>query len=178
MHKTALCCRDGACPVSYAAGDATSRVSTKYPYKSPLERGLGINRSLLAVAGDGSHLAGQEVVGRPGTGHEELAVLELLGSRAVAVLILFDRLGVDEVGDIEQHSVGIHLLAADFFLEGVEELVHLDGEGASFGLALALSGRLLAQLDQVLAADGIGQHDLVHGTSWRTVANDQLDAHL
>jgi len=137
-----------------------------------------IGAGLLAVAGDGAHLPGQEMIGRPRAGHDHLAILELLGGGAVTVLIFFDRLGVDEVGDIEQHAVGIDLLAADFFLERIEELVHLDGEGAGFGLALALSASLLAELDKVLAADGIGQDNLFHGAAERTVANRQLDAHF
>src|SRR6266481_2370802 len=95
--------------------------------KAPSKGGLGANRyRVLAIAGDGAHLPGQEMIRRPGTGHNHLAILELLGGRAVAVLIFFDRLGVDKVGDIEQHAVGIYLLATDFFLERIEELVHLD----------------------------------------------------
>src|SRR5208282_5513324 len=135
-------------------------------------------RRPLTVSGYGAHLTGEEVVRRPWTGYEELAILELLGGGAVAVLIFLDRLGVDEVGDIEQHAVGIDLLAADFFLEGVEELMHLDGEGSGFGLAFALTGRLFAQLGQVLAADRIGQDDVFHVTAERAVANHQLDAHF
>src|ERR1700675_4972784 len=110
----------------------------------PLERGpWGKSKQSLAVAGDGAHLPRQEMIGRPRTSHDHLAILELLGGRAVTVLIFFDRLGIDKVGDIEQHSVGIDLLAADLFLEGIEELVHLDGQGAGFGLAFALPASLL-----------------------------------
>jgi hypothetical protein len=95
--------------------------------KPPSERGSwDESTGTLAVAGDGADLPGQEVIGRPRTGHNHLAILELLGGGAVTVLIFFDRLGVDKVGNIEQHSVGIDLLAADFFLERIEELVHLD----------------------------------------------------
>src|SRR6266852_8713261 len=131
--------------------------------KAPSEKGAwDKSTKTLAVAGDRAHLAGQEMVGRPGTGHDHLAILELLGGCAVTVLIFFDGFGVDEVSDIEQHSVGIDLLAADFFLERVEELVHLDGEGAGFGLAFALTRRLFAELEEVLAADRIRQDDLFH----------------
>src|SRR6266852_8110504 len=147
--------------------------------KPPPKRGLGTKSTkTLAVAGDRAHLAGQEMVGRPGTGHDHLAILELLGGCAVTVLIFFDGLGVDEVSDIEQHSVGIDLLAADFFLERVEELVHLDGKGAGFGLAFALPRRLLPELEEVLAADRIGQNNLFHGAAKRTVPDRQLDAHF
>src|SRR6266478_10015042 len=132
----------------------------------------------LAVAGDSAHLPRQEMIGRPWTSHHHLAILELLGGRAVTVLIFFDRLGVDEVSDIEQHAVGIDLLAADFFFERIEELMHLDREGAGFGLAFALPASLLAKLDQVLPADSIGQDNLFHGAAERTVANRQFNAHF
>src|SRR5713101_5176360 len=147
--------------------------------KRPLERGpWDKSTQTLAVAGDRAHLPRQEMVGRPRTGHDHLAILELLGGCAVAVLIFFDGLGVDEVSDIEQHSVGIDLLAADFFLKRVEELVHLDGKGAGFGLAFALARRLLAELEEVLAADRIGQNNLFHRAAKRTVPDRQLDAHF
>src|SRR6266852_5087405 len=147
--------------------------------KNPLERGRwDKSTQTLAVAGDRTHLPRQEMVRRPRTGHDHLAVFELLGGSAVTVLIFFDGLGVDEVSDIEQHSVGIDLLAADFFLQRIEELVHLDGEGAGFGLAFALPRCLLAKLGQVLAANRIGQNNLFHGAAKRTVPDRQLDAHF
>src|SRR5260370_19203627 len=118
------------------------------------------------------------MIRRPRTGYDHLAVLEVLGGCAVTVLIFLDGLGVDEVSDIEQHSVGIDLLAADFFLERVEELVHLDGKGAGFGLAFALTRGLLPELEKVLAADRIGQNNLCNGAATRTVPDPQLDAHF
>jgi len=62
----------------------------------------------------------------PWAGHDEFAVLELLCGGIVAVLVLLDVFGVDQVGDVEKHSVRVHFLAADFFFEGVKELVNLD----------------------------------------------------
>jgi len=100
--------------------------------EKPPRRGLAINHHrFLAVAGDRAHLTRQEMVGRPRTRHDQFTILELLSSRVVTVLIFFDRLGVDEVRDIEQHAVGIDFLATDFFLEGIKKLMHLDGEGAA-----------------------------------------------
>src|SRR2546430_5854738 len=96
----------------------------------------------LAVAGDGAYLSRQEMVRRPRTSHDHLAILELLGGRAVTVLIFFDRLGVDEVGDFEQHAFGIDLFAVAFFFMRIAELVHLDRYGAGFGLAFALPASL------------------------------------
>src|ERR1039458_9788515 len=107
LHKAAHSQKFGA-----EVAAETSSFSRKK--ENPLERGLKTNRRrFLAVAGHGPHLPWQEMVGRPGAGHDHLAILELLGGRAVAVLIFFDRLGIDEMSDIEQHSVGVNLLTAD-----------------------------------------------------------------
>src|SRR5690348_9959260 len=116
--------------------------------------------ALLALADsqpsltDGSQLAGQEVIGRPGAADQELTILELFAGRAVTVLIFQYGLGINEVGDINEHAVGVHLLATDFFFEWIEELVNLSGQSARFGLAFAVAGSLLAELGQVLTADG------------------------
>ena len=51
--------------------------------KAPSKGGLGqIGSRLLAVAGDRAHLSRQEMIGRPRAGHEQLAILQLLGGRA------------------------------------------------------------------------------------------------
>src|ERR1022692_2526551 len=122
--------------------------------QSPLARGLRINLAkILAVAGDSAHFPWKEMIGRPRTGHHHLAVLELLSGRAVAILILFDRLSIDQVSDIEQHAVGVNLLAADFFLQRIKQLMHLDRQRASLSLPFALPRCFLAQFDQVLAPD-------------------------
>src|SRR5437660_7639633 len=118
MHKAAHWKNPGV----ETDGASPSPPKTKPPKKGAWDK----SRKTLAVAGDGAYLPGQEMVRRPRTGHDHLAILELLGGRAVTVLIFFDRLGVDEVSDIEQHAVGIDLLAADFFFERIEELMHLD----------------------------------------------------
>src|SRR5579863_10120285 len=63
--------------------------------KSPWRLAMGSlrNKRNLAVAGHGPQLAGQEVIRRPGAADGHFAVLELLGCRAIAVLILFHALG-------------------------------------------------------------------------------------
>src|SRR5271166_1683242 len=92
----------------------------------------------LAIAGDGAYFSRKEMVRRPGASHDHLAILELLGGRAIAVLIFFDRFRIDEVSDIEQHSIRVDLFATDFFLQRIEEFVHLDRQGAGLRLALTL----------------------------------------
>src|SRR4029077_8929633 len=106
----------GCFPVHLSRSSSVSergKALSRHKEKPPRKGAIGIGKGSLAVARDRAHLPRQEMIRRPRTGHDHLAILELLGGRAVAVLIFFDRLGVDEVGDIEQHSVGIDLLAAD-----------------------------------------------------------------
>src|SRR5208337_2173466 len=98
----------------------------------------------LAVARHRPHLFRQEMIRRPGSAHHHLAVLQLLGGRAIAVLVFFDGLAVNQVGDIEQHAVGIHALATHFFFERVKQLVYLHRQCTSLGLALAIPRSLLA----------------------------------
>lgn len=132
----------------------------------------------LAVAGDGAQLAGQEVVRGPRAADGDFAVLQLFGSGAIPVLILFHALGVDQVGDVDEHALGSNLLAADFLFQRIEQLVNLDGKGAGFGLALAFAGSLDAELGKVIPADGIGQLDVDHGLAKGAIADDQLDVHF
>ena len=51
-----------------------------------------------------------------------------------------------EVGDIDEDSALFDFLATHFFLEWIEELMHLNRKGASLGLALAFAGGLYFQL--------------------------------
>ncbi len=132
----------------------------------------------LAVAGYRAKLAGQEVVGRPWTADGHFAILKLLGCRAVPILILFHALGVDQVGDIDQHALGRDLLAADFFFQWIEQLMDLDRESPSFRLTLAFSRRLHFELGQIIAANGVGKFDVDHRFAQGTIADDQLDVHF
>src|SRR5580658_8828956 len=132
----------------------------------------------LAVAGDGAQLTWQKVIRRPGTADRDFTVFQLLGGGRIAVLVLFHALGVDQVGDVDQHALGRDFLAADFFLQRVKQLVHLDRQRARFGLAFALAGGFYLQLRQVVAADGVWQFDIDHRLAQRAIANHQLDVHF
>src|SRR6202140_4999778 len=110
--------------------------------------GLGLKDMFrkLAVASYGAQLPGQKVIGRPWTADRDFAVLQLLGGGGVAVLVLLHTFGVDQVGDVDQHALGCDLLAADFFLPRIEQLMHLYGEGPRLSLTLAFTRRLDLQL--------------------------------
>src|SRR5271170_2623570 len=86
-----------------------------------------------------------EVVRGPRAGELHAAVFELKCGRGVLVLIALHGLVVDKVGDIEKHLAGVHAFAGDLFGQRQEHAMHLDGEGSSLGLTLALTAGALAQ---------------------------------
>ena len=55
----------------------------------------------LAVTRYGAQLARQEVVWRPRSADRHFAVLQLFSGGAIAVLVLFYALGIDQVGDVD-----------------------------------------------------------------------------
>src|ERR1051326_7744062 len=79
----------------------------------------------LAVTSYRAQLPGQKVIRRPRTADRHFAVLQLLSGGAITVLILFHALGVDEVGDINQHALRSDLLAAHFFFQSEEHTSEL-----------------------------------------------------
>ena len=142
------------------------------------ERRLKGSSAGLAVSGNGTQLPGKEVVRGPGAADGHFAVLELLGRGAVTVLVFLNRLGIDEMGDVDEHALGRNLLAAHFLFERIKQLMNLHREGAGLGLALAVAGSLDAQFGEIVAADSVGQDDIDHGFAQRAVGDHQLDVHL
>ena len=85
------------------------------------------------------------------------------GSHLVAVLVFLNFFVINKVGDIDKHSAGINFAAANVLVNGRENLVHLDGKRARFGLSLPLPDRLFPQPAQIFTANCGGQLDLFHG---------------
>ena len=116
---------------------------------------------------------------RPADGH--FAILQLLGCSAIAVLIFFQRLIVDEIVAI---SMSTPLQGANFFLQltssssGLNRLMYLNRECAGLGLALAVSRRLYAQFRKIVATHCVGQNDVDHRLAKRAVGDGELDMHL
>ena len=92
-----------------------------------------------------------EVIGRPGTGELHLAILHHRTGGLKFVLIALHAFALNEMGDIEDHLAGFGQAAADFFIEGHEESMHLEADGTGPGLALALTGGGLAEICEVFA---------------------------
>src|SRR5271170_6742790 len=150
---------------------------------NPSRRCLCGNRRLkvcdgLAVSGHGTQLPGQEVVWGPGSADGHFAVLKLLGGGAVTVLVFLNRLGIDEMGDVDEHALRSNLFAAHFLFQRIKQLVDLHREGAGLGLAFAVAGSLDAQLRKIVAADSVGQDNFDHSLAQRAVGDRQLDVHF
>src|SRR5579864_3221336 len=103
------------------------------------------------------------MVGWPRAADRYLAVLELLGGGRVAVLVLFHALGVDQVGNVDEHAFRSDFLAAHFFLQRVKQLVNLYRESPRLGLALALARRFDPKLGEVVPTNRIGKLHVDHG---------------
>src|SRR5215468_10771443 len=116
--NTSKSCRwKGAHYCTFAAGHCFT-----FPEKRetpPCRQGSWVN-ARLTVARHRPQLAGQEVIRRPRPADGQFAILQLLRGHVVAVLVFLNRLGINQVGDINQHSVGSDFLAANFFLERIE----------------------------------------------------------
>jgi hypothetical protein len=96
-----------------------------------------------------------EVVGRPGPGKLHLAVLQQFARGGEFVLVALHALRIDEMRDIQQHLAVVHGAAGDLLILGDEEALHLDCDGATLGLPLALPGSGLAQVGEVFLADAV-----------------------
>ena len=70
----------------------------------------------LAVTSYGAEFPRKEMIRWPRAADGQLAVFQLLGGTGITILVFLDRLGIDQVGNIDQHAVGIDALAADLFL--------------------------------------------------------------
>src|SRR5215475_11899219 len=122
--------------------------------------------------------SGDEVIRRPRTAHDDFNSGQMTCSHLVAVLILLDLLMVDEMGDVDEHPSGIDLTATDVLVEGIEDLVYLDGKCASLSMAFTLAHGLFPQLAQVLTAHRGRQLDFAKGFAHGAVFNQQLEMHF
>lgn len=64
-------------------------------------------------------LSRREVVRRPWSRQRDLHVFELPHCQVVSGLVFLDALGIDQVGDVEEHA-GLNLLAGYFLIQRVE----------------------------------------------------------
>src|ERR1700744_4464496 len=94
-----------------------------------------------------------EVIRRPGARKLHLAVLQQLARGGEFVLVAFHALRIDEMRDVQQHLAVVHGAARDLFGLRNEDALHLDRDGTTLGLPLALPGSGLAQIGEVFLAD-------------------------
>jgi len=118
-----------------------------------------------------------EVVGRPGAGELHLALSHVGAGGGELVLVALNKLAVDEVSDIQHHFAAFGKPAADFFVEGHEEAVHLETDGTRAGLTLARPCSALTEVGQILPANSFGRC-LALDFAAATVVDHDLEVHF
>jgi hypothetical protein len=63
----------------------------------------------------------------------------------IPVLVFLNFFVINEVGNIDKHSAGINLAAANVLVNGRENLVDLNGKSPGFGLAFPLPDSFFTQ---------------------------------
>jgi hypothetical protein len=91
------------------------------------------------------------MIRRPRAGELHLAVAHHRAGGGEFVLVAFHVFAIDQMGDVENHLAGFGESAAYFFIEGHEEPMHLEADGAGPGLSLALAGCRFAEIGEVSA---------------------------
>ena len=119
-----------------------------------------------------------EVVGRPGSGELHLAVFQQLARGDELVLIPLHALRFDEVRDVQQHLAVIHGATGDLFILGREKALHLNRDGTTFGLALALTGSSFPQVGEIFLADIVLRGDGAKRLLEAAVLDHDLEMHL
>src|SRR5215469_9025274 len=90
------------------------------------------------AVGDGAQLTRHEVVWRPGAGYRHMAIFEMTRGRVIAVLVLGYGVGIDQVGEVDEHAARVGALADHVLFQGRKQLVHLHRERPRFGLPFAV----------------------------------------
>jgi len=129
-------------------------------------------RGEMSAAGE----AVDEMIRRPGAGELHLAVAHHSAGGGELVLIALHVLAVDQVGDVEDHLAGLSEAAANFFIEGNEEAMHLEADGAGAGLAFALAGCRFAEIGEIATTHFVWR-DLGKFTA-AAVVDEDLEVHL
>jgi hypothetical protein len=80
------------------------------------------------------------------------------------------------VGDIENHLASLGEAAAYFFIEGHEEAVHLEADGAGAGLTFALAGCRFAEIGEIASADLVG--GVLSQLAGAAIVDEDLEVHL
>ena len=118
-----------------------------------------------------------EVVRRPRSRQLQQAIAHHGACGGKFVLVALHVLAVDQMGNVEHHLAIIGQAAAHFFVQRHEQPVHLEAHSAGAGLALPCPRGVLAQIGQVLAANGLRGRVLFQFFAAAVVDKD-LQVHL
>jgi hypothetical protein len=80
------------------------------------------------------------------------------------------------VGDVENHFAGLSEAAAHFFIEGDEEAMHLEADGAGARLAFALTGCRFAKIGEVTATHFVGRN--LGELASAAIVHEDLEVHF
>src|SRR6185437_6616944 len=117
------------------------------------------------------------MIRRPGAADGDFTVLKLLDCAGGSVLIFFNGFAVDQVGYVDEDSVCVNTLTADFFFQRIEEPVDLNRKRLGSRLALTVIRGLFAKLGEILAPHCVGDLDVAKLPEG-AVPNQNLDVHL
>ena len=97
------------------------------------------------------------MVWRPWTAHDYLDPGQMARGHLITVLVFLNFFVINEVGNVDEHSAGVNLAAANVLVKWSKNLVDLNGKSAGLGLAFTLADGLFTQFAQVFATYGIWQ---------------------
>ena len=118
-----------------------------------------------------------EVIRRPGAGKLHLAFAHHDAGGGELVLVAFDMLAFDEVGDVQHHLSAFGKAATDFFIQGQEETVHLKADRTGARLTLAGAGCVLTQVGEISAAH-VFRRELALNLLSATIVDKDFEVHL
>ncbi len=144
------------------------------PTPMPVSRCRGDSRRLRVC---GTSELVDEMIRRPRAGKLHLAFVHEGAGGGEFVLIALHALAVDQVRDIQQHLAVVHQPATDFFIERLEEPMHLEADGARTRLPLARPRCVLAQIGEIGPANAFAGQVLLNLAAAAVVDKD-LQVHL
>jgi hypothetical protein len=117
-----------------------------------------------------------EVIRRPGARELHLALAHHGAGSCVFILVPLNAFAINQMGDIEHHLAAFREPAAHFFVKRGEHAVHLEADSPGSGLALSLTGGVLAKIREILLANPFQRQMLVQFAA--AVIDHDFQVHL
>ena len=137
--------------------------------------GLGLGGLLRVRTAAGE--AVDEVVRRPGTGELQVTLPHGCTGGGEFVVIALNVFAIDEMRDVKNHFAVFHQPAADLFVKGKKEAVHLEADSPGASLAFARASVIFAKGSKVFAADAVRGLMVIHLAAGAVIDED-LEVHF